>query len=159
MPGSTTSPYLASYEEEAICFARMVSWLEWVTGCPRSRFAIYFFLEDLSYRSLTVPADTRNLSWISELGCRGFLRERARAPDPCSRSAIMQRFCSRLSGSTGPVVREHDLALAARSCPGARFRLSGSTVRVVREHDSRCLGARFRFVGTSNAFCAIITCS
>ena len=56
-------------------------------------------------------------------------RARARAPDPCSRSAIMQGFCSRLSGSTIQVVREHDLALPAR--------LSGSTIqiRVVEEHD------------------------
>ena len=111
-----------------------------------------FFLEDLSYRFLTRFVSKRD--FVLDFGGRlsgvpARARARARAPDQCSRSAIMQEFCSRLSGSTIQVVREHNLALPAR--------LSGSTTQVVREHgsDSCCLGARFRFVRHSNAFCAL----
>ena len=74
-----------------------------------------FFLEDLSYRFLTVPGGKCDFAWISALGCRGFPRARA----PVS------------------VVREHDLGCWERifACPGARIRLSGSTNSVVQEHD------------------------
>ena len=89
-----------------------------------------FFLEDLSYRFLILYVSEREFViefWRSVV--RGSCaRARARAPDQCPRSAIMQEFCSRLSGGTIQVVREHDLALPAR--------LSGSTIQVVREHDS-----------------------
>ena len=78
-------------------------------GCPGARFR--FFLEDLSYRFLTRSVSKRD--FVLHFGARlsrvpAGARARARAPDPCSRSAIMQGFCSRLS-------------------PGVRFRLSGST--------------------------------
>ena len=106
-----------------------------------------FFLEDLSYRFLTRSVSKRDFVLNFGVGCRGFLRARARvlpirAPDQqlCRNSA---RGCPR---STIPVVREHDLALPDRSCPrstiqvvrGARGRLSG-------EHGAGCPGARFRF--------------
>ena len=88
-----------------------------------------FFLEDLSYRFLILYVSKRD--FVLDFGGRlsgvpASARARC-APDQCSRSAIMQEFCSRLSRSAIPVVREHDLALPARSCPEARFRLSGST--------------------------------
>ena len=99
-----------------------------------------FFLEDLSYRFLILYVSEREFViefWRSVV--RGSCARARCAPDQCSRSAIMQEFCSRLSGSTIPVVREHNLALPAR--------LSGSTTQVVRGHDSDsgCPGARFRF--------------
>ena len=44
-------------------------------------------------------------------GSRAHAHARARAPDQLSRSAIMQEFCSRLSGSTILVVRERNSGL------------------------------------------------
>ena len=72
-----------------------------------------FFLEDLSYRFLTLQVSEREFVirfWRSIV--RGAC---ARA---CSRSGIFQGFCRHSAG-----------------CPGARSRLPGSAFQVAREHN------------------------
>ena len=142
-----------------------IFFLRFPRTCSYFIFAVRCFsLEDLSYRFLTRSVSKRD--FVLDFGGRlSGVPARARAPDQCPRSAIMQEFCSRLSGSTIPVVREHNLALPARLSGSTILvvrehdlalpaRLSWSTTQVVREHgsDSCCLGARFRFVRHSKLF-------
>ena len=48
------------------------------TGCPGARFAIFFFLEDLSYRFLTRGVGKWVFNWNPALGCPWSLRARTR---------------------------------------------------------------------------------